>query len=36
MSYIIAFDITEKQNIQFTQLSRNRFVRFQLDANQFT
>lgn len=32
MSYIIAFDITEKQNIQFTRLSRNRFISFQLDA----
>lgn len=36
MSYIIAFDITEKQNIQFTQLSRNRFIRFQLDGKKFT
>lgn len=31
MSYIIAFDITEQQNVQFTQLFLNRFIRFQLD-----
>lgn len=35
MSYIIAFDITEKQNIQFIQLSQNRFIRFKLHAQKF-
>lgn len=31
MSYIIAFHITEQQNVQFTQLFLNRLIRFQLD-----
>lgn len=34
--HIIAFHITEQQNVQFTQLFLNRFIRFQLDDLEHT